>query len=86
MDFNVDVLKKVSALNFAFIVVVVVVVVVIILHVFCCVCLCVCVCVCVCAVRVKCLLYKCTPPLLFRSSFSFREVSVQCAFKLSHEN
>jgi hypothetical protein len=79
MDFNVDVLKKVSALNFAFIVVVVVV---IILHVFCCVCLC----VCVCAVRVKCLLYKCTPPLLFRSSFSFREVSVQCAFKLSHEN
>lgn len=77
MDFNVDVLKKVSALNFAFIVVVVVV---IILHVFCCVC------VCVCAVRVKCLLYKCTPPLLFRSSFSFREVSVQCAFKLSHEN
>jgi hypothetical protein len=42
MDFNVDVLKKVSALNFAFIVVVVVV---IILHVFCCVCLCVCVCV-----------------------------------------
>ena len=81
MDFNVDVLKKVSALNFAFIVVVVVV---IILHVFCCVCLCVC--VCVCAVRVKCLLYKCTPPLLFRSSFSFREVSVQCAFKLSHEN
>ena len=38
MDFNVDVLKKVSALNFAFIVVVV-----IILHVFCCVCLCVCV-------------------------------------------
>jgi hypothetical protein len=79
MDFNVDVLKKVSALNFAFIVVVVVV---IILHVFCCVC----VCVCVCAVRVKCLLYKCTPPLLFRSSFSFREVSVQCAFKLSHEN
>jgi hypothetical protein len=43
-------------------------------------------CVCVCAVRVKCLLYKCTPPLLFRSSFSFREVSVQCAFKLSHEN
>jgi hypothetical protein len=43
MDFNVDVLKKVSALNFAFIVVVVVV---IILHVFCCVCLCVCVCVC----------------------------------------
>jgi len=77
MDFNVDVLKKVSALNFAFIVLVVVV---IILHVFCCVC------VCVCAVRVKCLLYKCTPPLLFRSSFSFREVSVQCAFKLSHEN
>jgi hypothetical protein len=75
----VDVLKKVSALNFAFIVVVVVV---IILHFFCCVCLC----VCVCAVRVKCLLYKCTPPLLFRSSFSFREVSVQCAFKLSHEN
>ena len=37
MDFNVDVLKKVSALNFAFIVVVVVV---IILHVFCRVCLC----------------------------------------------
>jgi hypothetical protein len=43
VTFNVDVLKKVSALNFAFIVVVVVVV--IILHVFCCVCLCVCVCV-----------------------------------------